>query len=104
MKFFNFLNEKVGLFDTDVDYVIIDAKAPNSYIVTSWITGKSPKNIYIVTNIKGKWSCDCAVHGVCKHINMVKNWLKDGKPNPFLDKSLENDLKNLFKKKGIQTT
>jgi len=93
------LSEKVGLFDSDIDYIIKDDKLKNSYVVTSWTTGKAPKNVYTVSKAGNKWSCNCPTKtSYCKHIDMVKEWIKDGKPNPLIDKDTDNDFAKLLKK------
>jgi hypothetical protein len=101
MKLKNYLEEKASLWDVDVDYVIKDGKSLNSYVVTSWTTGKGPKNIYNVIDTHGKWSCNCPAKGICKHIQMVKEYLRNGKPDPFKDPELENKLKKMLSKKGV---
>lgn len=95
------INEKESIFDKNPDYQIVDAKAKNSYIVTSWTHGKSPKNIYTVTKSGNKWSCDCPTRTTyCKHIDMVKQWIKDGKPSEWdVDMS---DLKAKLNAKGVK--
>lgn len=95
-------NEKVSLFDSDVEYLIKDSKTKNSYILTSWTTGKQPKNIYTVTQQKNKWVCNCPVRSnSCKHIKMVKDWIKDGKPS-IVDPDVEDDIRQMLRKKGVQ--
>jgi hypothetical protein len=78
------LNEGKGFFDDDVDYLIKDGDHKNTYVVTSWIKGKQPKNIYMITHSNNKWNCNCpAKIKPCKHIDMVRNWIKKGKKTPF---------------------
>jgi len=97
------VDEKVSIFDKDPDYQIIDAKSKNSYIVTSWTHGKEPKNIYIVNKTGNKWSCNCPTRTLyCKHIDMVKEYLRKGKPNSFIDIELENDFIRSLNKKGYK--
>ena len=95
------MNEKIGFFDIDIDYIIKDGKAKNSYIVTSWTTGKAPKNIYTVNKQGNKWKCNCPTRTpYCKHIDMVNEWIKVGKPS-IIDAEAEDDLRKLLQKKGV---
>lgn len=71
----------VEIFDTD--YQVRELKY-DTYQVTKWIKGKNPDNIYNILKYGGSWSCDCPVRGKCKHIDLVKKWIKDGKPNKFI--------------------
>lgn len=94
------VDEKASLFDKEPDYQIVDAKSKNSYIVTSWTHGKEPRNIYIVNKAGNKWICNCPTRTpYCKHIDMVKQWLKDGKPSEWdID---ADELKKLLRNKGV---
>jgi len=94
------MNEKASLFDDDPDYLIIDAKVKNSYVVTSWTHGKAPKNVYTVSKAGKKWLCNCPTRtSYCKHIDMVKQWLKDGKPSEWQVDMKE--LKKILNSKGV---
>lgn len=97
------INEKIGFFDSDMEYIIKDGSAKNTYIVTSWSSGKQPKNIYTLTNFNKKWSCNCPTKTpYCKHIDMVKDYIKQGKPNMFLDATVELEFDRALKRKGIK--
>lgn len=100
MKIKEYLNEKVGLFDTDPDYAIVDGKSKNTYIVTSWTHGKSPENVYTVRKVGNKWMCNCPSKYHCKHMDMVAEWLKDGKPSDF-DVDMR-ELKSVLHNKGYE--
>jgi hypothetical protein len=100
MKIKEYLNEKVGLFDKDPEYIISDAKSKNTYIVTSWTHGKEPTNIYTVSKFGNKWSCNCPSKYHCKHMDMVKEWLKNGKPSEF-DVDMK-DLQRVLHSKGVE--
>lgn len=97
------LSEKVGLFDKDPDYIIRDAGDQlNSYIVTSWTHGKAPTNVYTVNKQGAKWKCNCPTRTpYCKHIDMVKQWIKDGKPS-IIDRSAEDELRRRLSQKGVK--
>ena len=99
------LSEKVSIFSKDPDYIIKDAgTTKNDFIVTSWTHGKSAENIYFVSKGGTKWTCNCPDRTPnCKHIQMVKQWLKDGKPSLFLDKEADDELRRLLSRKGVKT-
>lgn len=98
------LDEKVGLFDKDPEYIIRDDKVMNSYIVTAWTHGKAPSNVYTVSHQThgNKWVCNCPVRTPnCKHVKMVKEWIKDGKPS-LIDKESEDELRKFLKQRGVK--
>jgi len=65
------------------DYIIREIK-PNEYEVTKWTRGDTPTEIYrCYDRGKGKWTCDCPARGKCKHIKMVVDWIKKGKPPAY---------------------
>uniref|UniRef100_A0A6M3KDJ5 SWIM-type domain-containing protein n=1 Tax=viral metagenome TaxID=1070528 RepID=A0A6M3KDJ5_9ZZZZ len=67
----------------------------NQYEITKWTRGDTPTEIYRCYNTgKGKWTCDCPARGTCKHIKMVKDWIKKGK-TPAYDVS---DIHKYLKK------
>jgi len=85
MKFFNWLEEQ-GIHEPE--YMIRQVgKAPKAYEVTKWTRGKGPAEIYrVVDTGKGlQGNCPAAQRrGYCKHIDMVKEWIKKGK-KPSMD-------------------
>jgi len=85
MRLHNYITEKESLFDKDADYIIKDSKVPNSYIISKWTRGRGgAKDVYTVTEKSSKWSCNCPSgrSGSCKHVTLVKGWIKKGKPLP----------------------
>jgi len=97
MKIKDFLIEKESFLDKDPDYQI--RKVTNKYYqVTKWGRGKAPKEVYDVYENPNGWKCNCAVRGVCKHIKMVKDWIKDGMPNAWDPKDIDKQFKKLLVK------
>lgn len=80
-----YIEEKASLFDKDPEYIIKDAKETNKFIVSKWTHGKEPRDVYTITKGKTSWTCTCPVRSSCKHISLVKEWIKEGKPNPIGD-------------------
>jgi hypothetical protein len=57
------------------------------YTVAKFNHRRYPEAIYEVKQGRFGWECQCAAftqHGVqCKHIQMIQDWVKAGKPSPF---------------------
>lgn len=74
---------------------------PGHYEVSAWTRGDTPSEIYhCYDRGKNRWSCSCPARGVCKHIKMVKKWLK----SPRTDVPSSQDWKEMrkhMKKLGI---
>ena len=67
--------EEATLFEPE--YMVRETEL-NTYEVTKWTHGKAPTGIYTVRLFK-KESCDCPARGKCRHIQIVKDWIKAGK-------------------------
>jgi len=79
------------------EYVIREI-TPNEYGVTKWTKGDTPSQIYSCYDRgKGKWECSCPARGTCKHIKMVKEWIKKGKPAAYDTSDLDVLLKKYLK-------
>ena len=67
------------------DYYLIRENADKTITVSKWDYGKQPARVYTLRPDKYiKWSCDCPAgyhHRMCKHAQMVEQWIKDGKPD-----------------------
>lgn len=101
MKFYKYILEKASPFDKDPEYMVVDTKVSNSYIVTKWTNKKDPRDIYHVTKGNDKWFCSCPTRmKPCKHIALVKQWLKDGKPSP-LGTTFDKELKLFLQKYDV---
>lgn len=78
---------------TNEEYYIKDHeyRRKNRYSVTYTVAKfnyhRYPEAIYEVKEGRFGWECTCPAHvkhGVsCKHIQMVIDWVKAGKPSPF---------------------
>ena len=83
------------------DYLIRE-KSMYEYEVSTWTRGDRPTSIYTVRDLgKGKWFCNCASRKKpCKHITMVKKWIKKGKSGytDKGDKEFEKLAKRFLKK------
>lgn len=89
--------EKNSIFDKDPDYLVREVTKGN-YQVTKWTKGKEPKEIYDIKHFEktNKWTCNCPTKiKPCKHIGMVRDWIKMGKKIPFNTKENEKWFKNL---------
>lgn len=80
MRLIDWLIEK-KLFEPE--YIIREIE-PQLFEVSKWTKGSGPAAVYRVeyTTRHGKkyWRCSCPVKGSrCKHIKMVKEWIKKGK-------------------------
>jgi hypothetical protein len=97
MRLNNYLVEKESLFDKDPEYIAKEGKQPNTYIVSKWTRGKTPRDVYHIQGSGNNWKCSCPTgrKGGCKHVKFVKEWIKNGKPNPYDISS--DDVKNFFK-------
>lgn len=44
-----------------------------------------PEAVYTVSRHSSRWTCDCAAgyRGACKHVRMVEEWVRAGRPSPF---------------------
>jgi hypothetical protein len=77
------LDALVGV-DVSVSYLIREVSG--GYEVTKWEEwgGKRPNASYSVRlNREGWRECSCSggtYHGYCKHVSMVRVWLREGKP------------------------
>lgn len=80
MKLRDYIAEKAGIFDDDPEYQVRNVSGTH-YQVTKWLNGKQPREVFDVMD-KGTrgWSCNCPVRSSCKHIQMVKDWIKAGSP------------------------
>lgn len=82
------------------DYIIREVRAgTNEYEVTKWIGGKNPDEIYrcLHNKVNNRWSCSCPARMfTCKHIGMVKDWIKKGKKSFIDEKPMRNFIKQLF--------
>lgn len=83
-KYENILEGKSKFWKGKEDYVIREI-GKNTYEITVWGRGDTPDAIYTVKmNPKGTDGfCDCPARARCKHIKMVKDWIKAGKPSEF---------------------
>ena len=100
MKFDEYINEKVGFFDKESDYIIRELKG-SEYEVSKWNKGKAPEVTYRCYKRSGSnsWSCTCPTKvRPCKHAEMVKKWIADGKPNPYDPKEISKWAKEMFNK------
>ena len=74
----------------------------NKYEVTVFVRGDTPEAVYIVNKSGSKWRCNCpARKGTDKHVKMVQEWLKAGKPSDF-GKNVKKDVLNKLKKMGAK--
>jgi hypothetical protein len=97
-----YIVEKESIMDKNPEYIIKDTKTPNQYIVTKWTHGKAPKDVYTISNNNNKWYCNCPAHkGYCKHIDLVKEWIKEGKPNQ-IGADFDQELKLFMKKYNVK--
>ena len=81
-----------SLFDTDPDYIIREV-SKDRYQVAKFTHGKAPSEVYDITHFSkdSRWSCTCPSKiKPCKHIDSVRQWIKDGKKMFFdLEKNKE---------------
>ena len=74
----------------------------NKYEVTVFVRGDTPESVYIVNKLGSKWFCNCpARKGTDKHVSMVQEWIKAGKPSDF-GKNVKGDVLNKLKKMGVK--
>jgi len=74
----SFLKKKIKPKLFEPEYMVREI-GPNTYEVTKWTHGASPTGIYTVRAFK-KWTCDCPARGKCRHMDIVREWLKKNKP------------------------
>ncbi len=63
------------------DYLVRE-DTPNSYTVSKWELNKEPESVYIIKfNQQRGWKCNCPAgsRGSCKHPEVVKKWIRNGK-------------------------
>ena len=73
------------------DYMVQET-GPSQYTVTKWEGKNYPTAEYRV--VEGpNWSCNCPARVPCKHVALVKKWLKSGKPSYVDEKYLVDFLK-----------
>ena len=88
MRLGTYLHEKADIFGKDAEYTVKETGS-NEYKVYKWTHGKNPVEEYTCSHYPktGKWHCTCPdamrTKGNCKHTAIVKEWLKEGKPNPY---------------------
>lgn len=92
--------ESGSLFEPSDDYIIREVKKDH-YQIAKFTHGKAPSEVYDITHFSkdSKWFCNCPSRiKPCKHIDMVRQWIKDGKKMFFdLEKNKEF-LNNIFNK------
>jgi hypothetical protein len=100
MKLKEIFNENEFL-EKFTDYIIREIRAgSNEFEVTKFMRGKAPKEIYRCVKGPVKWTCTCPSKiKPCKHINMVKKWISDGKKSFIDDKAAIEYSKELFGRK-----
>lgn len=71
------------------DY-LIRQNGDNKYEVAVFTRGDAPTKVYNCKGNEKHISCDCPSRKSCKHQNLVKDWIKAGKPeNQFFKGSKE---------------
>jgi len=89
---------EASLFDKVTDYVIKE-NTPHEYIISKWSSGKEPKEVYRINHLPAskRWVCTCPAgkKGTCKHVRMVKDWIKNGKTPAIPDEDMGKLLKKL---------
>jgi hypothetical protein len=102
MKFEDYIKEGRTDFWKDYTEYFIRELGKNKYEVSVWKRGDTPSAIYTVSNIGNKWMCDCpARKGTDKHVQLVKDWIKAGKPSPF-GKDVKDGVLKSLKKMGVK--
>ena len=85
----------------NADYIIRELKeGTNEYQVTKWISGKAPDEIYrcLHNKVNNRWTCSCPARMfTCKHILMVKDWMKRGKKSFIDEKPMRDFIRKLNK-------
>ena len=93
------VDEAKALFEPE--YLIREIE-PDTYEVSKWTHGSGPVEIYTVRMFKNKKTCTCPARGVCKHIKMVREWIKKGKNPPIPLSNLDVGKIKYFKRLGEQ--
>jgi len=100
MKFKEYLKEgKSDFYKDDVDYIIREL-GKGKYEISVWKRGDTPSAVYTCTE---KGNCTCPARGTCKHVKLVKDWIKAGKPNKFFTKNVKAAVQRGLKKIGVKT-
>jgi hypothetical protein len=97
MKFKDYVTEGRTDFWKDYTEYYIREMGKNKYEVSVWKRGDTPSAVYICSEN----SCDCPARGKCKHMQLVKDWIKAGKPSPF-GKDVKDDVLKKLKKMGVK--
>ena len=99
MKFKEYLKEgKTDFYKNDVDYIVKEI-GKEKYEVSVWKRGDTPSNVYTCTE---KGYCTCPARGTCKHVKLLRDWIKAGKPNKFFTKNVKLAVKRGLKKMGVK--
>jgi len=91
--FGNYVKEEIH----EPEYMVRQTKkAPETYQVSKWGGGTGPRDVYRVEHTRDGWICNCPGNlkrGTCKHVDIVKDWIKKGKPSyGFGDEELKKFL------------
>lgn len=71
----------VGSATAEIKEYLVREDSPDHYTVSKWTGGKEPAEVYRVSFNKHQgWDCSCPARGPCKHPEIVKKWMKQGKP------------------------
>jgi len=98
MKFEEYIGEgRAKFWKGSEEYYIRDIGG-NKYQVAVFVRGDTPDVVYTTT----EKTCDCPSRKIpCKHIQMVKKWIKEGKPSAF-GKSVKKGVLDGLKKMGVK--
>lgn len=102
MKFKDYINEGKAKFHAGGEEYFIREVGKDKYEVAVFLRGDTPDNVYKVNKIGNKWSCNCpARKAPDKHVKMVQDWLKAGKPSDF-GKDVKGDVLKGLKRMGVK--
>jgi hypothetical protein len=92
MKFESYIKEGKSDFWKTVEgsEYLINQLGKNVYQVAVFTRGDTPTKIYKCNGDENHMMCNCPSRKTCKHIKLVKDWIKAGKPeNPFFAGSVK---------------
>lgn len=103
MKFKDYVVEGKAKFHKGGEEYFIREVGMHKYEVAVFLRGDTPDNVYTVQKKGGGgWMCNCPARGPKdKHIKLVQEWLKAGKPSDF-GKDVKGDVLKGLKKMGVK--
>jgi hypothetical protein len=101
-KINKYLNEgKSNFWKGQTDYLIRQI-GKDVYEVSGWKRGDTPSVLYKCSGSGKKMKCNCPARGPCRHIKMVQDWIKMGKPDhPFFG-DVKKEVAKGLKKLGVK--